>query len=57
VSDVVGEIAQVREHAGIGSDARAVFVHGDVAAVVEGIALKVPLGACPQLSQMMVVAK
>ncbi len=42
--DVEGEAAQTGEHAGIGSDARAVLAKGDVAAVMGGI-LDTPMAA------------
>jgi len=42
--DVEGEAAQAGEHARVGSNARAVFAHGDVAAVV-GSGLDPPMAA------------
>jgi hypothetical protein len=44
LEDVEGEAAHAGEDAGVGSDARAVFAHGDVAAVV-GCRLDRPVGA------------
>ncbi len=34
LEDVEGEAAQASEYAGVGSDARAIFAHGDIAAVM-----------------------